>query len=83
MRVAQRLRAYMDAQGLKYSRVAENSGFDRSKFSLILNERRRLTADELVKVCESGLQISPAIFFAYKFPKNKNAKRKNLKTVEL
>lgn len=80
MNVAQRLKAYMDLRGLKYCKVAELSGMDRIKFSMIINERRKLTADELVTVCENGLQITPEYFFTCKFPKNGNKGKRSLKS---
>lgn len=67
MKVAQMLRQYIDAQGMRYKFVAERAGVDYQKFSAILNERQGLTADELVLICEHGLQIKPEKFFAYKF----------------
>lgn len=80
MNVAEKLKAYMDDRGLKYSRVAELSGFDRITFSNILNHRRKLSADELVTVCEAGLNIRPEYFFTYKFPKNGNKGKRSLKS---
>lgn len=82
MKVAQKLKAFMDLRGLKYGRVAELSGFDRITFSNILNQRRKISADELVTVCEDGLKIKPEYFFAFKFPKNENVKASNLKRME-
>ena len=68
MTVAQKLRIYMAIHGIKHSYVAGKCGFQKAQFSAIMNGRRKLSADELVSVCENGLQIKPEVFFAIEFP---------------
>ena len=63
MKVAQRLRQYIDAHGMRYNFVAERAGISEKKFSAILTERQRISADDLVAICEKGLNITPEKFF--------------------
>ena len=75
--VAQMLKQYIEASGLKKGFVAERAGMSIDTLSAILNNRRNLLADELVLICEKGLGIKPEKFFAYKFQKNENGDAKN------
>lgn len=72
MKVAQMLKQYIEASGLKKGFVAERSGMTIDTLSAILNDRRGLSADELVTICEKGLNIKTSSFFAYKFQKIEN-----------
>lgn len=61
MNVAQRIKAYIEANGLKQTFVAEKSGIDTAILNQILNGKIRLTVDRLELIC-NALQVKPEIF---------------------
>ncbi|MDP4106957.1 MAG: helix-turn-helix transcriptional regulator [Bacillota bacterium] len=62
MSTNEKLKRYMDENGLKYSFVADKAGINVKKFSRIINGRTKLTVDDLEKICEKGLSVKPTIF---------------------
>ena len=61
MNVAQRIKAYIEANGLKQTFVAEKSGIDTAILNQILNGKIRLTVDRLELIC-NALQVKPEFF---------------------
>ena len=65
MRVYEKVRAYIDEQGLKQNlkqkTVAERAGIPNVTFNAIMNGKRTLYADDLKAIC-IALQVSPELF---------------------
>ncbi len=65
MRVYEKVRAYIDEQGLKQKTVAEKAGISNVTFNAIMNGKRTLYADDLKAIC-IALQVSPELFIEIK-----------------
>ena len=65
MRVYEKVRAYIDEQGLKQKTVAERAGIPNVTFNAIMNGKRTLYADDLKAIC-IALQVSPELFIEVK-----------------
>ena len=61
MPVYEKVRAYIDENGLKQVAVAEKAGIPKNTFNAILNGKRTLYADDLRAIC-LALNISPELF---------------------
>lgn len=61
MRVYEKVRAYMESNGLKQKAVAEMCGISVVTFNAIMNGKRTLYADDLRAVC-LALNVSPELF---------------------
>jgi len=61
LRVYEKVRAYIDEQGLKQKTVAEKAGISNVTFNAIMNGKRTLYADDLKAIC-IALQVSPELF---------------------
>lgn len=61
MRVYEKVRAYIDDQGLKQKTVAEKAGIPNVTFNAIMNGKRTMYADDLKAIC-IALQVSPELF---------------------
>ena len=64
MRVYEKVRAYIDEQGLKQKTVAERAGIPNVTFNAIMNGKRTLYADDLKAIC-IALQVSPELFIEF------------------
>lgn len=73
MRVNKQIRDYIESNGLKFSFVAEKSGFTIQKFSRFMNCKQPLTTEEYEQICKEGLNVDPSLFFQKKFLESKNA----------
>jgi transcriptional regulator with XRE-family HTH domain len=63
MLVYQRLRKYIDENGIKQTHVAGRvNSVDVKALNAILNGNRKLSADEFEDICINGLRISPEYF---------------------
>lgn len=67
MAVYEKVRAYIDENGLKQVAVAEKAGIPKNTFNAILNGKRTLYADDLRAIC-LALNISPELFIEVKSP---------------
>ena len=65
MHVYEKIRAYIDANGLKQVAVAQKAKIPIATFNAILNGKRTMYADDLKAICQS-LNISPETFVDYK-----------------
>ena len=65
MRVYEKVRAYIDEQGLKQKTIAEKAGIPNVTFNAIMNGKRTLYADDLKAIC-IALQVSPELFIGVK-----------------
>ena len=59
--VYQRIRRYVDEQGISRKQMAISMGISESKLSLMLNGGRRLTVDEYLLACKA-LSVPPLKF---------------------
>ena len=65
MKVYERVRAYIDEQGLKQVVIAKKAGISNVIFNAILNGKRTLYADDLRAIC-LALNVSPETFIDFK-----------------
>lgn len=65
MYVYEKVRNYIEEQGLKQVAVAEKSGISKVTFNAILNGKRTLYADDLRSIC-LALNVSPEMFIEVK-----------------
>ena len=65
MRVYEKVRSYIDEQGLKQKVVAEKAGIPNGTFNAIMNGKRTLYADDLKAIC-IALKVSPEMFIEIK-----------------
>lgn len=68
MGVYEKVRSYIDENGLKQVTVAEKAGIPKTTFNAILNGKRTLYADDLRAIC-LALNVSPELFI--EAPQNK------------
>lgn len=61
MKVYEKVRAYIDSNGIKQKTVAEKSGISVVTFNAIMNGKRTLYADDLRAIC-LALNVSPEVF---------------------
>ena len=64
MKVYEKVRAYIDDNGLKQIAVAEKAGIPNVTFNAILNGKRTLYADDLRAIC-FALNVSPEVFIEF------------------
>ena len=65
MCVYEKVRAYIDSQGLKQVAVTQKAGIPKTTFSAIMNGKRTLYADDLRAIC-LALNVSPELFIEVK-----------------
>lgn len=58
MKVYEKIKKYMDDNGIKQNYVAEKSGIPENTLSMILNGKRKLDADESVLIFKA-LGVTP------------------------
>lgn len=61
MKVYEKVRNYIDNNGLKQVSVARKAGISKVTFNAILNGKRTLYADDLRAIC-LALNVSPELF---------------------
>ena len=61
MGVYEKVRSYIDENGIKQVSVAQKAGIPKTTFNAILNGKRTLYADDLRAIC-LALNVSPEIF---------------------
>ncbi|MDE7361107.1 MAG: helix-turn-helix domain-containing protein [Oscillospiraceae bacterium] len=64
MRVYEKVRAYIDDNGLKQISVAQRAGIPKSTFNAMMNGRRIMYADDLKSIC-LALNVSPELFIEF------------------
>lgn len=64
MPVYQKVRAYIDNQGLKQVAVAKKAHISPTTFNAILTGKRTMYADDLTAIC-IALGVSPELFVDY------------------
>lgn len=63
MKVYERLKKYIDDNGIKQNHVASKAGIDFRTFNNKLHGRGRFNVEDFKRVCLLGLGVNPAIFF--------------------
>ena len=61
MRVYQKVREYIDENGIKQVAVAQKAGISTTTFNAIMNGKRTLYADDLRAIC-IALDVRPEVF---------------------
>ena len=61
MRVYQKVREYIEENGIKQVVVAQKAGISKTTFNAIMNGKRTLYADDLRAIC-IALDVSPEAF---------------------
>ena len=61
MSVYEKVRAYIDDNGLKQISVAQRAGIPKSTFNAMMNGKRIMYADDLKAIC-IALNVSPELF---------------------
>lgn len=51
--VGQRIKKYLDDNGIKYSFVSDKIGMPMNMFSPLLNGKRKMSAEEYFLICEA------------------------------
>lgn len=67
MGVYEKVRAYIDENGLKQVTVAQKAGIPKATFNAMMNGKRTMYADDLRAIC-LALNVSPELFI--EVPKN-------------
>ena len=65
MQVYEKVRRYIDDQGIKQVAIAEKAGISKNTFNAILNGKRTMYADDLRAIC-LALNVSPEMFIEVK-----------------
>lgn len=65
VKVCDRLKLYIDRNGLKQKAIAEKSGLTENQISQILNGKRGISADELEIIC-NAMNANPSDIYAIK-----------------
>lgn len=63
MQMSERVKRYINENGLSQKLIAANMGIQESKLSLILNGKRRMTVEDYEGICRA-IAISPAQFYS-------------------
>lgn len=74
MKLHERIRNYIEKNGVMLNFVAERSGIQKQRFYRIMNGKSEMSADEFEMICKKGLDVSPSIFFKQKFSENEKVK---------
>jgi transcriptional regulator with XRE-family HTH domain len=61
MSINEKLRDYIESNGLKFKFVADKADIPEGKFYRLINSETRITADDLGKICK-GLEVDPSFF---------------------
>ncbi len=67
MSVYEKVRAYIDENGIKQVAVAQKAGISSVTFNAIMNGKRTMYADDLKAIC-LALNVSPELFIDVNCP---------------
>lgn len=65
MKVYEKVRAYLEEQGIKQTAVAKKCNISTSTFNAILNGERKMYAEDLRAICYA-LEVKPEMFISTK-----------------
>lgn len=71
MCVYEKVRVYIDENGLKQISVAQRAGIPKSIFNAMMNGKRKMYADDLKAIC-LALNVSPELFIEFRGNSVKN-----------
>lgn len=74
MTLQERIRKYIEENGIMFKHVAEKSGIPQKKFYRLMNGKTSMSVDEYELICKEGLTVDPAFFFKQKFSVNEKNK---------
>ncbi len=61
MEANKKINDYLKEHGISQAFLAEKLGISSTRMSMMLNAKRKMTADDLIKICKI-LQVSPEMF---------------------
>lgn len=61
MIINQKIKKYLEERGITQAFLVTNTGISQEKISNMLNCKRKISADELLKICEA-LKVSADLF---------------------
>lgn len=61
MEANKKINDYLKEHGISQTFIAEKLGISRTRMSMMLNGKRKMTADDLIKICKI-LKVSPEMF---------------------
>lgn len=70
MRIAEKIRTYIESNGMVLKFVAEKSGIPQQKFYRLINGKTEMTLEQYEMICK-GLSVDPGYFFKEKFSVSK------------
>lgn len=70
MQVYEKVRQYIDGQGIKQVAIAEKVGISKTTFNAIMNGKRTMYAEDLRAIC-LALNVSPEMFIEVKCKDNR------------
>lgn len=63
MEMCERIRRYIEGNGLKLNYVADKCGIEPKKFYRLISGKTTMSVEEYEKICTRGLSLTPAYFF--------------------
>ncbi|WP_026676741.1 helix-turn-helix domain-containing protein [Fictibacillus gelatini] len=69
MTVNEKIRDYIQDQGIKFKFVANKAGIPEKKFYRLINGQTIMSVDEFELICKKGLSVEPSFFL------NRNLKK--------
>lgn len=61
--VYERVRSYLQSNGIRFHFVADKAGISRDRFYRLMDGRSPLKVDEYEIICRAGLSLHPGYFF--------------------
>lgn len=61
MSINEKIRKYIESNGLKFNFVAEKAEIPEKKFYRLINSESKITVEDFGKIC-NGLDVDPTIF---------------------
>lgn len=62
MEAHKKIRDYIESNGLKFNFVADKSEIPLKTFYRLINGHKKMSVEELEKICRKGLSVDPAFF---------------------
>ncbi|OZB90093.1 helix-turn-helix domain-containing protein [Paenibacillus sp. XY044] len=63
MKINEKIKEYINSNGLIMKVVAKRSGIGLQRFYRIVNGNSSMTVEDYEKICRDGLEVDPSIFF--------------------
>ena len=62
--IAQNVKRIIESRGLKQKAVAEKAGYDKQKFSRMMNDRKIIECSDSLRLC-AALEVTPNELFGF------------------